>query len=359
KLRYSRGTAGGRPNFADRFETFSLQTGGGLTLSTLGNQYLKPEKTTEQEFGVDVIAFDRFSLQLTYAKQVTKDQLIAIPLPSVYGFASQWQNAGTIEGRTYEGMLEARLVNRRDLRWSVTLVADRSRNRILEYDRPCHSVGLGYHCAGEVLGVMYGNKFLTSHDELPEIHAGSHDAFQVNDDGLLVPVGFGNSWKDGVSKELWGTTVVIDGVSYAWGRPITLKNEDGTAATVRIGDSNPDFRWGLSQQLQWRDVTLSVLVDGQVGGDIYNNTKQRMYQYARHRDADQHDKPEERKKPRDYYTSGSAGLYNGNVNVSWFVEDASFTRLREVSLRYRLGADRLGPLARIGVDNATLALIGR
>src|SRR5690606_37962069 len=35
KLRYSRGTAGGRPNFADRFETFSLQTGGGLTLSTL------------------------------------------------------------------------------------------------------------------------------------------------------------------------------------------------------------------------------------------------------------------------------------------------------------------------------------
>src|SRR5690606_35634281 len=186
-----------------------------------------------------------------------------------------------------------------------------------------------------------------------------HDAFQVNDDGLLVPVGFGNSWKDGVSKELWGTTVVIDGVSYAWGRPITLKNEDGTAATVRIGDSNPDFRWGLSQQLQWRDVTLSVLVDGQVGGDIYNNTKQRMYQYARHRDADQHDKPEERKKPRDYYTSGSAGLYNGNVNVSWFVEDASFTRLREVSLRYRLGADRLGPLARIGVDNATLALIGR
>lgn len=359
KLRYSRGTAGGRPNFADRFETFSLQTGGGLSLSTLGNQYLKPEKTTEQEFGLDVIAFDRVSLQLTYAKQVTTDQLVAVPLPSLYGFESQWQNAGTIEGYTYEGMLEARLVNRPDLRWSVTLTADRSRNRIVEYDRPCHSEGLGYRCAGEVLGGMYGNKFLTSHDELPAIHANSHDAFQVNDDGLLVPVGFGNSWKDGVAKDLWGTTVVIDGVTYQWGRPILLRNEDGTAAVVKIGDANPDFRWGLSQQLEWRDITLSVLVDGQVGGDVYNATKQRMYQYARHRDADQHDKPVERKKPRDYYTSGTAGLYNGNTPVSWFVEDGSFTRLREVSLRYRVRASRFAPLARLGVDNLTLGLIGR
>jgi hypothetical protein len=148
-------------------------------------------------------------------------------------------------------------------------------------------------------------------------------------------------------------------VSYAWGRPIRLLNEDGTAKTVRIGDSNPDFKWGISQSLQWRAFTLGALVDGQIGGQVYNNTKQRMYQYARHRDADQAGKPEGEKKPVAYYTSGTSGLYNGNVNISWFVEDASFTKLREVSLRYRLDSKRFGQLSRIGIDNASLALIGR
>lgn len=356
KLRYSRGTAGGRPSFSDRYETFSLQSGGGLSLSNLGNQYLKPEKTTEQEYGLEAIAFDRFSLQMTYASQITRDQLIAVPLPSLYGFSTQWQNAGTIKGHTLEGSLETRVISRPGLRWSVTLLGDRSRNEILEYDRPCHTTGFTYRCAGEVLGVMYGNKVLTSVDGLSAVHANSHDAFQVNDDGLLVPVGAGNSWRDGVAKDLWGKKVVIDGVSYDWGRPIRQLNEDGTAATVRIGDANYDFKWGISQQVQWRDITLGMLVDGQVGGEVYNATKQRMYQYARHAEEDQGGKAEELKKPIAYYTGT---LYNANVNISWFVEDASFTKLREVSLRYRMNAARFPQLAKVGLDNATLAVIGR
>lgn len=359
KLRYSRGTAGGRPSFSDRFETFSLQAGGGLSLSSLGNAFLKPEKTTEQEIGIDAILFDRFSLQLNYATQVTEDQLIAVPLPDIYGFSSQWQNAGTIEGHTYEGSLETRIITTPNLRWSVTLLADRSRNKVTAYDRPCHASGFSYRCAGEVLGIIYGQKFVTTHDELPGQHANSRDAFQVNDDGLLVPVGAGNSWKDGVAKELWGTNVVIDGVSYPWGRPVLLKNPDGTAAVVRIGDSNPDLKWGFSQQLQWRSITLGALIDGQLGGQVYNNTKQRMYQYARHHDADQLGKPEELKKPAAYYTGGSGGLYNGNNTVSWFIEKAAYTKLRELSVRYRLNAPQLSYLSRLGIDNATLALTGR
>ena len=360
KLRYSRGTAGGRPNFADRFETFVLQSGGGLALGNLGNRALKPSKTTEQEFGVDIVALGRISLQLTYATQTTVDQLVPVPLPAVFGFGSQWQNAGTVKGHTYEGTLEARLIEREDFGWTMSLVADRSRNKIVEYDRPCHfnDSGLGYLCAGEVLGGLYGQKFITRHSELPAIHAGSHDAFQVNDDGLLVPVGVGNSWRDGVAKNLWGTTVVIDGVSYAWGMPIKVTNPDGTPAIVRIGDSNPDLRWGFSNNFRWRDFTLSVLVDGQIGGDVYNATKQRMYQYRRHADADQAGKPEERKKPDVYYSAGN-GLYNGNVEVSWFVEDATYTKLREVALRYRLRGSRLGPLASFGLDQMSIALIGR
>lgn len=360
KLRYSRGTAGGRPNFADQYEVFSILSGGGLSLSTLGNRYLKPEKSTEQEMGIDVVAFDRFSLQLTYATQKTVDQLISVPLPSLFGFSSQWQNAGTIEGDTYEATLEARLVQRPGFRWTMGVVADRSRNEITEYDRPCHTAGLGYRCAGEQLGTIYTQKLLGGAGDLAThrggLHAASAGAFDVNDDGLLVPVGVGNSWTDGVAKDLWGTTVQVDGVNYAWGIPVRLVDADGNPLIVRTGDANPDFHWSLSNNFQFGNFSIFGLIDSQVGGDIYNTTKQRMYQWQRHGDEDQAGKPEERKKPVAYYT---AGLYNGNTEVDWFVEDGSFVKLRELSVRYELDPSRVGFLRPLKFGGVSLALIGR
>jgi TonB-linked SusC/RagA family outer membrane protein len=359
RVHYNRGTAGGRPNFADQYEVFSILSGGGVSLATLGNKYLRPEKSTEQEFGVNVVAFERFSLQLAYAAQRTVDQLVNVPLPSLFGFSSQWQNAGTIEGTTWEATLETRLLERPGLRWSATLLGDRSRNEIAAYDRPCHRSGLGFRCAGETIGMMYTQAFLHSADDLAAhrggVHMGSRDAFAVNDDGVLVPVGSGNSYRDGVAKELWGTNVNIDGVTYAWGMPFRLLTEDGVPADVHTGDSNPRFKWGLSNQVTWRNFNFYGLLDSQVGGNIYNNTKQRMYQWWRHGEEDQFGKPEELKKPAAYYLA----LYNANSNIDWFVEDASYVKLRELSVRYRLNASQHGLLSRISMDRMTLAFIGR
>jgi hypothetical protein len=52
-------------------------------------------------------------------------------------------------------------------------------------------------------------------------------------------------------------------------------------------------------------------------------------------------------------------LYNAATAVSWFVEDGSYVKLREVSLRYSIDASRFAPLARFGMDRAILSLIGR
>lgn len=358
RIHYNRGTAGGRPEFADQYEVFSILSGGGVSLATLGNRFLRPEKSTEQEYGVNMVAFERVSLQLAYATQRTVDQLVSVPLPSLFGFSTQWQNAGTVEGKTYEGTLEARLIQRPGLRWSATLLADRARNTIVEYDRPCHRSGLGFRCAGETLGMIYTQKFVRSPDELAEhrggVHAGSRDAFGVNDDGVLVPVGAGNTWRDGVTRELWGTNVMIDGISYAWGVPFRLLTDAAVPADVKTGDSNPRFKWGLSNHVQWRNFSFYGLLDSQVGGNVYNSTKQRMYQWWRHGEEDQFGKPEDRKKPAAYYLA----LYNANSDIDYFVEDASFVKLREVSVRYTLDS-RSPLLSRVKMDRATLALIGR
>jgi TonB-linked SusC/RagA family outer membrane protein len=352
KLRYSIGTAGGRPSFGDRFETYGFTSGGGLVKQTLGNRFLKPERSTEQEFGIDAILGDRVSVQLSHARVVTEDQLILVPLPAGFGFSSQWQNAGTVQGNTWEGTLEAAVFNQPDLRWTVGLVADRSRHVITEFDRRCFRTGTGsafFRCEGETLGTMYGTRFIRDHDQLPD--GAPADQFQVNDDGLLVWVGQGGDWRDGQ----WGTSSEDLDRTYGWGLPILEVDETGTSVVSRIGDSNPAFNWGLSSNVQWRDLTVYALVNAQVGGDIYNRSKQRLYQYFHSGDTDQAGRPEELKKTTDYYTE----LYAANLINEWFVEPADYLKLREVSLRYRVPGAVLGRLTGETVDGLTVFASGR
>jgi TonB-linked SusC/RagA family outer membrane protein len=356
KPRFSRGTAGGRPDFEDQFETFSFDPGGALVKETLGNRFLKPELATETEVGLDLIVKDRYSLQLTHASTRVEDQLVEVPLAALFGYTSQWQNAGTVEGNTWEATLQAQVLRRPNLSWRVGLVFDRSRNKITEFDRSCFTTStIAFRCAGETLGAMYGFHFTNGPSELPADAQAMASQFQRNDEGLLVWVGDGNSYTEGESKKLWGTTTTIGGTNYSWGMPIRQLDSEGNPAVVRIGDGNPDFHWGISNQVTWRNFDFYALVDANVGGEVYNQTNQRMYQYGRSADVDQTGKPDDLKKTVEYYQA----LYSANDPTDYFVEDASYVKLRELSVRYRLGDGIIDKLGRVGVKGASLSLIGR
>jgi hypothetical protein len=358
KLRASRGTAGTRPDFSDQYETFDFTAGGGLVKETLGNRFLKPEHATETEFGFDAIFRQRYSLQVSYAKNKVVDQLILIPLAGFFGYESQWQNAGTVEGNTLEGTLEAQLVRKPGFTWRMGLVADRSRNKITEFDRSCFTLDndVTFRCEGETLGALYGFRFIKGTDELLANAQSRANEFQVNDEGILVWVGPGNSYTEGETKTLWGTTTTIGTSVYQWGMPIPLRDSTGSSAVVKIGDGNPKMRWGVSNNVQWKDFQFFGLVDAQVGGQIYNRTNQRMYQWGRSGDVDQAGKPQELKKPVEYYVN----LYAANDPTDYFVEDGGFVKLRELSVKYRLSPSLIGgTFGRFGVTGATISVIGR
>jgi TonB-linked SusC/RagA family outer membrane protein len=356
KVRASQGTAGGRPSFEDQFETFSFLSGGGVVKENLGNRFLKPEHATETELGVDAIFLDKYSMQVSYAKNRVVDQLIQIPLAGFYGYTSQWQNAGTVEGNTLEASFEAQVIQRRDFSWSMSLIADRSRHRMTEFNRNCFQRNtIQYMCAGESLTTMYGFSFIKDVSQLPADAQASAAQFQRNDEGLLVWVGTGNSFTQGETNRLWGTTATIGANNYGWGMPIPLKDAGGSNAVVKIGDGNPDFRWGWSNTVNWRNWSLFGLLDAQVGGNNYNQTNQRMYQWGRSADVDQTGKAQELKKPIEYYV----GLYAANDPTDYFVEDASYVKLREMSLKYRFGGRALRALGRFGAQNAAVSLVGR
>jgi hypothetical protein len=355
KLHFAIGSAGGRPSFADQYETFQVSSTGAVTKGTLGNPDLRPMYTVEREAGLDVSVRNRVEASLVYAASTTSDQLIEVPAPATSGYTSQWVNAGTVRGRTLELTTRADVFRGRSLNWSMTLVADRSRSRILAWGRNCifDDDALGYWCPGAIRGDMYGYQFLRDAAGLPAVHRNSANQFQVNDDGYLVPVGPNGRWQD----RKFGTTVTIDGVNYAWGLPITLKNAAGADSVLPIGTSAPRLHMGYGNNLRFKAFSLYALLDWQLGNQVYNATKQRLYQYSRSGDVDQFGKADETKKPIDYYLR----LYNSNNRGSHFVEPGSFVKLRELSARYTPSVRMLqrARLDRLGAERVTLALIGR
>jgi hypothetical protein len=149
---------------------------------------------------------------------------------------------------------------------------------------------------------------------------------------LLVAVGQGNHYTSGK----WGTSVVSNGVTYPWGMPIVRRDSTGQQAIIKIGSGNPRFRYGISNNINWKGFQVYGLFDTQMGGNVYNQNNQRSYQYNRSADVDQVGKPDSLKKTVDYY----ALVYNGNAIEDWFVEPGGYVKFRELSVRYKL-PDRL------------------
>jgi hypothetical protein len=137
--------------------------------------------------------------------------------------------------------------------------------------------------------------------------------------------------------------------------PIVRLDSTGQQAVVRIGTGNPKLHYGVSNSVDWRSFHFYGLLDTQIGGNIYDATNQRMYQYQRSADVDQAGKPDDLKKPIDYYSL----LYNGNNVVDWFVEPGGFVKLREVSARYDVPRRLLSRISGNRATGGSLSLIGR
>ena len=361
KLRGSVGTAGTRPRFEAQYETYSVG-GGAITPVTLGNKELKPQRSTEQEYGLDMVLFNRASMGITYANTNSVDQLLSVPLPKAGGFSSQWQNAGALESKTWEYYVEAPLIDNENLGWSMRLNLDRTRTQVTELNRPAYRSGFFYFRDGEVFGAFYGARWASTCDDLPM--GAPCNQFQLNDEGLLVWTGSAN-YTDGKSSGLWGTN--SDGQTgddtFQWGMPVRMFSEcdtrrqgdPGCKDFLYMGNTTPDFNVSLGNTFRWHGLSIYALLDGEYGVDIYNQTRQWAYRENRSGDQDQAGKPDDLKKPVAYYQL----LYNTNAVNSWFVEEGTYVKLREFSLRYSLNPDWLDSLVGGRVTGVDVNLIGR
>jgi hypothetical protein len=391
KVRASVGTAGGRPRFAAQYETFSIGSGGTVTGTALGNKKIKPETTTETEWGVDAELFSKYGLSVTYARDLTHDQILPVPPSVSTGFSTQYKNGGTMDNKTWEVSLNVPIITTRDLVWTSRISYDRNRSYITALTVPPYFSGSSFFAEGERVGTWYGKKWLTACEQLPAQFAaqcgGPGSQYQVNDDGYVVWTG-GYGLGEGITKNLWQSgldgCVNSAGVAIAqlgevnclaaggtinnpyaipinhWGMPIMMRDSTGNPLLNQLGSGSPDFHVALSQSLTWKRLTLHALVDGVYGLRTRNAQVQWSMGDFNVSKEDQHGKTVETAKPLGYYwratapdhNDGVGGLYDTNSANNFSIDKGTFTKLREVAATYALGPVR-------GIGDWTIGLSGR
>ncbi len=380
RFRVSRGTAGNTPSFSAQYETYSCSASG-CSLGQAGNSQLKPETTTELEAGVDFTLWDRIGVEITNARSVTRDQILNAPTASALGFTSRWQNAGTLENKTWEVSASMPVMTKRDFQWNMRASFDRTTTYITELSIPEYQTGLFVMTASrdKVDGVprnrysnLWGRKFYKNCGDLaPAVQplCGPGKDFQVNDGGWLVWVGAGNSTSDGIMKNLWATKLPAaqSPWNYAlhWGHPIIdrpLRGEKGEGIGNQhiLGKTLPDFRLSYSTTLTFHRLTFYGLLDGTFGHQIYNQPEGHGLFDFNSATFDQANNTIANAKPLGYTWRvgppegvGTGGFYDYiNTQNSFNVENGSYAKLRELSLSYRMG-----PIG--GVGDWTFGLVGR
>jgi TonB-linked SusC/RagA family outer membrane protein len=345
KLRAAFGTAGQRPGFSDQYEIVPISNGITSSKYQAGNSLLKPSLSKELEFGLNIEFLHRFSFELVRSEINTTDQILAVPLAvHLGGWSYQVRNAGSLNSKVWESTLNVQVARKKNLTYNIGFTFDRVRTKITQLDVPPFQTGpqgqeadkAFYIREGETFGAMYGYKFLQSLDEL-ELQLATSDNinnYTINSDGYVIVKG-----TEGTSSEA----------------PIKKLDENGNLWYGKIGDSNPKFKIAMTNNLNYKGIGLYALIEWKNGGDIYNKSAQWLTRDDRHGMMDQYGKPDYLKKTISYYKV----FYDVNTQNSFWVEDGSYLKLRELSLSYSMTADQLKGFAKGYVKGLRLALIGK
>ena len=368
KLRASHGTAGLRPPFDAQYEVFQVVSGSPQKV-TLGNKELKPAFSRETEYGFNVNFLTNYSIEYTYSKRRTSDQIMQVPLSAATGYQNQWRNAATLDGHSHEAAINAVLLSKGDYFWRVGITGDRARSTIADLKIPPFFIGPNgttnfFHIAkGEQLGVIYGDKWVRTADQLAEtIRAGRLGGvatdYQLNEEGFYV------------RKTQYHTLSEVP--LKAW------KCESATTCaapfvTQVIGDANPDLTMGFTTNAQWKSLSLNAVVNLNKGGNIYNMTRQWPFNEQRDPVFDQRNKASAGACPVNFatvdptcpYKTGKKAVtyyqvfYNGITPNDYFVEGGTYTRLRELAVAWAIPQKYVSRVPVGDFRTARIGIVGR
>ena len=224
--------------------TYSYNQGSGNGFlqrgTTLPFPDLKPEIVKSYEVSLEArFLKNRIGFTLTYYKSNSYNQLLKLDLPPASGYGSKYINAGNIQNKGLELVINGSAIRGRDFNWDVTFNLGINRNKIVKLDPSITKTTLagGYGRSGTPI-VQEGGSF-----------------------GDLV----GFVWK----KDVKGNYIVN-----ANGTPYT-SDIAGDEQTY-IGNFNPKATLGLTNSFEYKRFSLRVLIDGRAGGTVISGTEMNL-----------------------------------------------------------------------------------
>tara|TARA_B100000989_G_scaffold1979_1_gene1265 strand:+ start:5 stop:3214 length:3210 start_codon:yes stop_codon:yes gene_type:complete len=355
KLRASWGQVGVQPS-PHQFETlaeggFGYSTysdpldsnlfGGGFRLdNNLGNPNLEPEIKTEWEIGGDFrFLDDKVSLSVTYYDNVIEGILLNVSLSPSTGYSTQYGNYGEMTNKGTEIDLGLDLINTSEFGLSTAINWSTNENEVTDlFGTESINLSPGASVSsravvGYPLGALYGT--------------GS----QTNSDGSFI------------------------------------LNSNGfpqiTSSPIVLGDPNPDWRGGISLSMRYKKFRLNAVLEHSEGGDFSPRTLWVLNRFGTTQETANRltlDQPlvnyrgntipagtTVRGNVRDFgggpvlldenwYRTGIGGGFGDNQAYNFSIADATFTKLRDLSLSYVIDT----PLVtNIGLSDVIVSLTGR
>lgn len=313
---------------------------GNAAIATLpaikNNPDLKPERTKSQEAGIDLAFLDtRLGLEVTYYQQNTQDQIIPLKISTAAGYTSRYVNSGEVRNRGFEVQAFVTPVKNENVSWTIRGNWTRNRNEVLSLFNGVDNIVLADYqggissnaTVGEAFGVLRGSDYVYTNGQKT---VGSNGRY--------------------------------------------LRTEGNSV----IADPNPKWRGGITNVVSYQNISLNFLIDIKQGGQVFS--LDRYYGLAtglQPETADKNDLGNESRLPiadgggiildgvkengeknttRVSNTNYGSFGYARNTPNAAFVYDASFVKLREVSLNYTLPQ---GLMSRVGVKGADISVVGR
>ncbi|MEZ4989503.1 MAG: TonB-dependent receptor [Saprospiraceae bacterium] len=308
----------------------SLQTG--AVPARIPNVDLVWETTKELNLGLDFALFDyRLSGSVEYYVRNTDDQLFQQPVPFTTGFNSVRVNLGRVRNSGVDFSLSTKNITGKRFRWETDVVLSLLKNEVVELPEFAQRIiygGFGF--SGNYLIVQEGSPIASFYGYQID------GIFQVNDDIANSPQ----------PNALPGHPIFHD------------TNGDGAITAddkVILGDPFPDMTFGLNNRFSFDRFNLEIYLIGVQGVETFNNlvaeslypiNKERNHIARNYLDRWTVDNPDAEFPSGVNYTSYSDG--ENKVNT-FTVQDASFIRLKNITLSYDLPLLNAGPFKSVNL----------
>lgn len=295
---------------------------GDLTLVNFANPSLTWEKTTSVNIGLDITFLDsRIAFTADWYQKKTKDVLVRMPIPTTSGLNSISLNVGDMENKGFEFNISTQNVKGKSWKWNTDFNMGFNRNKVLN------------------LG------------DDPNVQIPSGEIYQRGNASLVkagYPLGsFYGYVATGIDPQT-GNVMYEDR---------DKNGEINPGDRTFIGNAQPDFIYGMTNTVSFRNFDLSVFFQGSQGNQIFNGA--RIETEGMYDSRNQTTVVLNRWQKSGDITDVPRAIRNDVANTyisSRFLEDGSYLRLKAVTLSYRFSSDFL---RRLSVGNASLYVTGQ